>query len=100
VNSEPNNVIALCGQSDYEKESRMLKTFSAIILALFVSYAPAYGQLGLKDGSSLPPTDLKRVKVGDKAPDFTLEAMDGQKISLSEFRGRKSVVLVFYRGHW
>lgn len=34
-------------------------------------------------------------KVGEKAPDFTLEAEDGGKVSLSEFRGR-TVVLYFY----
>lgn len=33
--------------------------------------------------------------VGDKAPDFTLEAEDGSKVSLSDFAGR-TVVLYFY----
>ncbi len=36
------------------------------------------------------------VKVGDFAPDFSLESASGRKISLSEFRGKKSVVLYFY----
>ena len=53
-----------------------------------------------KDGANLSATDLKRVKVGESAPDFTLEDADGKKISLSDFRGKKNVVLVFYRGHW
>lgn len=56
--------------------------------------------LGPKDGPTDPPTDLERVKVGDPAPDFTLEALDGRRITLSDHRGRKNVVLVFYRGHW
>jgi AhpC/TSA family len=56
--------------------------------------------LGPKDGASLPPTDLERIKVGQPAPDFTLENMDGNPVSLSDFRGKKSVVLVFYRGQW
>jgi peroxiredoxin len=30
--------------------------------------------------ANLKPSDLERVKVGNKAPDFTLENMDGQKI--------------------
>lgn len=47
-----------------------------------------------------PPTDLDRVKVGQPAPDFTLEDSDGKAISLSDFRAKKSVVLVFYRGYW
>lgn len=56
--------------------------------------------LGPKDGAGLPPTDLARVAVGSLAPDFTLESKDGTAVSLSRFRGRKNVVLVFYRGHW
>ena len=35
------------------------------------------------------------LNIGDKAPDFTLEDKNGDKISLSDFRGKK-VVLYFY----
>ena len=72
-----------------------------LIIAFFIlSIAPSYAQLGPKDGGNLQPTDLDRVKVSDMAPDFTLENLDRTRISLSDFRGRKSVVLVFYRGQW
>ena len=33
-------------------------------------------------------------QVGDKAPDFTLESIDGKSISISDFRG-KTVLVVF-----
>jgi cytochrome oxidase Cu insertion factor (SCO1/SenC/PrrC family) len=56
--------------------------------------------LGPKDGAALAPTDLARVAVGGPAPDFTLESKDGTPVTLSAFRGRKNVVLVFYRGQW
>lgn len=36
------------------------------------------------------------LKVGDPAPNFTLPDQHGQDISLSQFRGRKNVVLAFY----
>ena len=36
------------------------------------------------------------VKVGDKAPDFTLPSQMGDNVTLSEFFGRKNVVLYFY----
>ena len=36
------------------------------------------------------------VKIGEIAPDFSLESASGQRVSLSSFRGRKSVVLYFY----
>jgi len=40
--------------------------------------------------------DVMALKVGDKAPDFTLTSTTGEKISLSQFRGKKPVVLFFY----
>ena len=36
------------------------------------------------------------VKVGDKAPEFTLPSQMGDNVSLSEFLGKKNVVLYFY----
>lgn len=71
-----------------------------IALFIFFSIATAFGQLGPKDGANLKPTDLERIKAGDKVPDFALENMDGERISLADFAGKKNVVLVFYRGHW
>jgi len=35
------------------------------------------------------------IAVGERAPEFTLRNQDGEKVSLSDFRGRK-VLLVFY----
>ncbi len=35
-------------------------------------------------------------QVGDRAPDFTLPATTGGTISLSQFRGKKVVLLEFY----
>jgi len=40
------------------------------------------------------------VAVGEMAPDFTLVDHQGERISLSEARGKSPVVLVFYRGYW
>ena len=34
--------------------------------------------------------------IGDEAPDFTKRATTGEEITLSQFRGEKPVVLVFY----
>ena len=36
------------------------------------------------------------LKVGDDAPDFTLTAQTGEKITLSQYRGQKNVVLAFF----
>ena len=57
-------------------------------------------QLGPHDGLELPAIDTGRVAVGDVAPDFSLMTYAGTVTTLSDFRGGKNVVLVFYRGHW
>ena len=36
------------------------------------------------------------VKVGEKAPDFTLPSQMGDNVTLSEYQGKKNVVLYFY----
>jgi len=81
-------------------EKRMFRIFSTIILGLLLNGTLAFAQLGPKDGANLAPTDLERIKVGQPAPDFILEDVNGRNVSLSDFRGKKSVVLVFYRGYW
>jgi len=51
------------------------------------------GMLGAHAQSAAPKTHLK---VGDKAPDFSLPSTTGQSISLSQFLGKKIVVLAFF----
>jgi peroxiredoxin len=38
--------------------------------------------------------------VGDQAPDFTLPAISGGTVSLSQYRGKKNVVLSFVPAAW
>lgn len=42
----------------------------------------------------------RAVKVGDKAPDFTLRNTSGQEVSLSQMLSKGPVILSFYRGRW
>jgi peroxiredoxin Q/BCP len=42
----------------------------------------------------------KPVAVGEQAPDFTLTDQNGRSHSLAAERGKRAVVLVFYRGYW
>ena len=44
----------------------------------------------------LPAEGDGKLKVGDEAPAFSLPASTGKTITLSEFKGRKKVVLAFY----
>jgi peroxiredoxin len=36
------------------------------------------------------------ISVGDAAPDFTLKNQHGEMVSLSDYRGKKNVVVMFY----
>jgi peroxiredoxin len=49
----------------------------------------------------LKPEDSAPVlKVGDKAPDFILSSLSGKKISLSQYIGKKNVVISFVPAAW
>jgi len=55
---------------------------------------PAVAQTKAAEGGS-----MSMPKVGDGAPDFTLKYFDGndlKSVSLSEYRGKKNVVLGFF----
>jgi len=43
----------------------------------------------------MPRAESKTLKVGDKAPDFTLKTASGEEWHLSNFRGKENVVLAF-----
>jgi len=40
------------------------------------------------------------IKAGDTAPDFTLKDQDQKDVKLSDFKGKKNVVLAFYPLDW
>ena len=43
-----------------------------------------------------PPAVKTHLKVGDTAPDFTLPGTDGKTYKLSDFKGKKTVVLAIF----
>jgi len=67
----------------------MKKVLMALLLA--GSLLPA-GYAATNPSETPPP----KVKVGDMAPDFTLQDQNGNKVSLHDFRGKKNVALAFY----
>ena len=51
-------------------------------------------------GQLKPVDSALKVRVGEPAPDFTLPALTGERITLSGFRGKKNVVLSFVPAAW
>lgn len=70
----------------------MKRTITAVIgLVLLLVFA---GQLtAAAQEDAVVKTNLK---VGDIAPDFTLMSDQWEKVKLSDFRGKKNVILAFY----
>ena len=77
-----------------KKASYRLAAMSlAAALAMSMVSVPAFSQS--KKAAGPPPS----LKVGDEAPEFKMQYFDGQdlkNVSLSDYRGKKNVVLAFY----
>jgi cytochrome oxidase Cu insertion factor (SCO1/SenC/PrrC family) len=68
----------------------MKQAFLAMLLA--ATLVPAMH--AADQPAQAPPTPT--VKVGDVAPNFTLQDQNGNKVSLEQFKGKKNVALAFY----
>ena len=51
-------------------------------------------------GKLKPQASVPKLKVGDLAPDFTLQDLAGEKVSLSSFREKRNVVVSFVPAAW
>lgn len=85
---------------------KAIKTGSVILIAVIFSCAGSvYGQEGtcknIYPVSKLKPTATETtLKEGDKAPDFTLPSVAGNKITLGQYLGEKNVVISFVPAAW
>lgn len=68
----------------------MLKRF-AIACCAVLAIGFASSVQAQEDGEKLLP-----IKVGDAAPDFDLVGSDGKQYTLSQFKGKKPVILAFF----
>ena len=67
--------------------TRAISSFLVAALLLVAISATAADQTSTPD---------PKIKVGDTAPDFTLRDQNGKEVKLSDFHGKKNVVLAFY----
>lgn len=65
-----------------------MNRLASLLLALALAVGLATAQQ--------PTVAATHLKVGDTAPDFTLPDQNRQPVKLSDFRGKKNVVLAFY----
>lgn len=79
-----------------------MKTIMTVlgIGAFLLAVSPPAGAQTLKDmiynpGVLKPIDSTLKVKKGQTAPDFTLPSISGEKVRLSQYRGKKNVVISF-----
>jgi len=76
------------------------------VVSLFIFIPTAYGlsdafKENIYQGGTLKPIDsVPKLKVGERAPDFVLPAVSGEKVSLNQYRGKENVVLSFVPAAW
>ncbi|MBM4308950.1 MAG: peroxiredoxin [Deltaproteobacteria bacterium] len=89
-----------------KKKIRVDSVLISIAILILIGAPQVYGASEAYKGNiykvgDLKPVDSKlKVKVKDLAPDFTLPSLSGEKVSLSQYRGKKNVVLSFVPAAW
>jgi len=88
------------------KKNRSLNVIITGFVVLMLLHGTAYGLSDVfKENIYVPedlaPTDsVLAVTVGEKAPDFTLPSVHHGEISLSQYLGKKNVVISFVPAAW
>jgi peroxiredoxin (alkyl hydroperoxide reductase subunit C) len=75
-----------------------LSVFVSAPIAFAIS--DAYKGNIYQTGTLKPIDSVLKVKKGVQAPNFSLPSVSGEKVSLSQFRGKKNVVLSFVPAAW
>ena len=69
-----------------------------VVVALIVGLVVGYGGAALFRPTGADKVRNVRLEVGDKAPDFRLRDHTGRTIKLSDYLGKRNVVLAFLPG--
>jgi len=76
-------------------QQRSMMRISALVVSAAAVWMPASAQAPLAAPSRAPT-----IKVGGRAPEFSLASSDGRTYRLGELKGKRSLVLVIFRGVW
>jgi peroxiredoxin len=83
-----------------------LKTIQAITIFILLTsgsafaLSDAYKENIYNPGQLKPVDSTLKVRVGEPAPEFTLPSLSGEAISLSQFAGKKNVVISYVPAAW
>lgn len=86
------------------KAKVVLLVFGLLLASIVSGFAQT--RSGVPKGDIYQPGNLKptdsvlTLKAGDKAPDFTLPAISGDRVSLSRYLGKNNVVISFVPAAW
>jgi cytochrome oxidase Cu insertion factor (SCO1/SenC/PrrC family) len=68
-----------------------------LVLSVVITGLAQQASTATQDAKPAQPAPPKTfLKVGQAAPDFTLTDTSGKPVKLSDFKGKKNVVLAFY----
>jgi peroxiredoxin Q/BCP len=70
-----------------------MKAVTTVLLLAIVGFGVAVSAQAPQQAAAAPQPTLK---VGDMAPDFSLQASDGKTYKLSSFRGKQAVVVAWF----
>src|SRR3954447_17570441 len=71
----------------------------ALPCALLPAQEPKHGGSKGVDLESEMPADAKRLKIGDPAPDFSLQGVDGKSYTLESFQDAPVLMVMFLSNH-
>ena len=85
---------------------RIFRFVMAVGIILWITFAytsadsTTFKQNIYNPGQLKPIDSTLKVKIGDQAPDFSLKAVSGGRVSLAQFKGNKNVVISFVPAAW
>ena len=88
----------------WKKPTGVCLSLGILVLTVFLGTALAQSESLRKNiypvGKLKPRDSVPKLTVGQRAPDFTLPEIGGASVSLSDYRGRKHVVISFVPAAW